>query len=69
MLRECKNGVAFLYARAFLYALDRFDRFLGVLVKTENMSNEIDTLHQGIAVLFPDMRDVQSDYLIGRAFF
>jgi hypothetical protein len=51
------------------YALDRFDRFLGVLVKTENMSNEIDTLHQGIAVLFPDMRDARSDYLIGRAFF
>lgn len=58
--REFENGLPFLYARAFLYALDGFDKFLGVLAKEPNVPPEVKTLHARMAESFPDLRDVRN---------
>ncbi|MFP3518868.1 hypothetical protein SB766_22075, partial [Pseudomonas sp. SIMBA_077] len=44
--REFEHNTSFLYARAFLYALDGFDKFSGVLAKTENIPAQVTDIHQ-----------------------
>lgn len=58
--REFSHNLAFLYARAFLYALDAFDKFLGVLAKEENVPDDILELHKKIPEIFPDLRGVRN---------
>lgn len=58
--REFEQTLAFIYARAFLYALDAFDKFLGVLAKEENIPAEVEKLHAQIAESFPDLRGVRN---------
>ena len=58
--REFEHNLAFLYARAFLYALDAFDKFLGVLSREENVPEVISELHKKISDIFPDLRGVRN---------
>jgi hypothetical protein len=58
--REFEHNTPFLYARAFLYALDAFDKFLGVLSKTKNIPEELIKLHGRIALAFPHLREVRN---------
>lgn len=58
--REFEQNLPTIYARAFLYALDAFDKFLGVLAKEENVPGEIVKLHMQIAEIFPDLRGVRN---------
>lgn len=58
--REFDHNTAFMYARAFLYALDGFDKFLGVLSKTENIPTVVVELHKKMATAFPDLREVRN---------
>ena len=50
----------FIYARAFLYALDAFDKFLGVLAKEANVPEEVAKFHAQIAEEFPHLRGVRN---------
>ncbi|WP_035060607.1 hypothetical protein [Andreprevotia chitinilytica] len=50
----------FIFARAFLYALDAFDKFLGVLAKENGVPAEIATFHQQVSDAFPDLRGVRN---------
>ena len=58
--REFEHKIVFIYARAFLYALDAFDKFLGVLSKEENVPEVISELHKKISDIFPDLRGVRN---------
>ena len=58
--REFEHKLPFLYARAFLYALDAFDKFLGVLAKEPNVPPEVANLHARMAKDFPDLRGVRN---------
>jgi hypothetical protein len=58
--REFERIPRFLYARAFLYALDAFDKFLGVLSKEPSVPSELAALHAQIAAAFPDLRAVRN---------
>lgn len=58
--REFEHNLPFLYARAFLYALDAFDKFLGVLAKEPKVSPEVANLHARMAEDFPDLRGVRN---------
>jgi hypothetical protein len=58
--REFEHSLPFLYARAFLYALDAFDKFLGVLAKEPNVPLEVASLHTRMAENFPDLRGVRN---------
>lgn len=57
---EFEHNLAFLYARTFLYALDGFDKFLGVLAKEDNVPKAISELHKKISITFPDLRGVRN---------
>src|SRR5699024_69199 len=56
--REFESNLVFLYARAFLYALDGFDKFLGVLAKEENVPEAVPELHKKLSTTFPNLRGV-----------
>lgn len=58
--REFEHSIPFLYARAFLYALDTFDKFLGVLSKVNGITEEIAKLHEQMALAFPHLRGVRN---------
>ena len=58
--REFEHNLPFIYARAFLYALDAFDKFLGVLVKEDKVPKQIATFHTQIAEAFPHLRGVRN---------
>ena len=58
--REFEHNLPFIYARTFLYALDAFDKFLGVLAKEENVPAEVATYHSKIAEAFPHLRGVRN---------
>lgn len=57
---EFEHNLPFLYARAFLYALDAFDKFLGVLAKEPNMPPGVAKLHARMAESFPNLRGVRN---------
>ncbi len=58
--RELEHNLPFLYARAFLYALDAFDKFLGVLAAEPKVPPEVANLHARMAEDFPDLRGVRN---------
>lgn len=58
--REFEHNQAFMHARAFLYALDSFDKFLKVLKKTENVPVKIEKIHKEFGDSFPDLRGVRN---------
>lgn len=58
--REFEHNLPFLYARAFLYAFDAFDKFLGVLAKEVDVPPEVAKLHMRIAEDFPNLRGVRN---------
>lgn len=58
--REFEHNQAFMYARAFLYALDSFDKFLSVLKNQPNVPAVISELHDEVAIYFPDLRGVRN---------
>lgn len=58
--REFEHNLPFIYARAFLYALDAFDKFLGVLAKEPDVPPRVAELHKQIATNFPDLRGVRN---------
>jgi len=60
MPREFEQSAPSLYARAFLYALDAFDKFLAVLSKSKNIPVELIKLHQRMALAFPHLRAVRN---------
>lgn len=58
--REFEYNFPFIYARAFLYALDAFDKFLGVLAKEPNVPAEVTTYHKKVAEALPHLRGVRN---------
>lgn len=58
--REFEYNRPFIYARAFLYALDAFDKFLGVLAKEPNVPEQIAAFHVQMAEAFPHLRGVRN---------
>jgi len=58
--REFEHNQAFMHARAFLYALDSFDKFLNILKKTENVPAKIEEIHKEFGDSFPDLRGVRN---------
>lgn len=55
-----EHSVPFMYARAFLYAVDAFDKFLKVLSKEEGVPAEVGELRKRLADYFPDLREVRN---------
>lgn len=58
--REFEHNRPFIFARAFLYALDSFDKFLGVLSREEGVPEIVSGLHSQISEAFPDLRGVRN---------
>lgn len=58
--REFEHKLPFIYARAFLYALDAFDKFLGVLAREDGVPEAVAEIHKQMAVEFPDLRGVRN---------
>lgn len=58
--RELESHVKFIHARAFLYALDTFDKFLGVLSRENDVPDEIREMPKKIAIAFPHLREVRN---------
>lgn len=58
--REFEHNQAFMHARAFLYALDSFDKFLNVLKKQSNVPPELEDLHTRFGNSFPHLRGVRN---------
>jgi hypothetical protein len=60
MPREFEHNQAFMHARAFLYALDSFDKFLKVLKSSPNIPQQITQIHEKLGTVFPDLRGVRN---------
>lgn len=58
--REFEHNQAFMHARAFLYALDSFDKFLNVLKKQSNVPPVLEDLHVRFRDSFPHLRGVRN---------
>ena len=58
--RELEHNLPFIYARAFLYALDAFEKFLSVLSKEPNVPGQIAMYHAQMAEDFPHLRGVRN---------
>jgi len=58
--REFEHNLPFLYARAFLYALDAFDKFLGVFAMEPNVPPEVANIHARMTEDFPNLRGVRN---------
>lgn len=58
--REFEYNLPFIYARAFLYAIDAFEKFLGVLAKETNVPEEVAKLHAKVHEEFPQLRGVRN---------
>jgi hypothetical protein len=58
--REFEHNLSFIYARAFLYALDAFDKTLGVLSKEPNVPEQVAEFHAQVAEKFPHLRGVRN---------
>lgn len=58
--RKFEHNLPFIYARAFLYALDAFDKILGILAKESNVPEEIAKFHTKIAEEFPHLKGVRN---------
>lgn len=58
--REFEHNQVFIFARAFLYAMDAFDKFLGVLSREEGIPVRVAALHVQLSEDFPDLRNVRN---------
>src|SRR5690606_26510642 len=58
--REFEHNLPFIYARAFLYAIDSFDKFLGVLSREDGVPEIVAELHGQVGEAFPDLRGVRN---------
>ena len=58
--REFEHNLPFIYARVFLYALDAFDKFLGVLSKEPNVPEQVARFYAQVAEEFPHLRGVRN---------
>lgn len=58
--REFEHNVPFLYARAFLYALDTFDKMLGVLGRESGVPADLADWHAKVEDAFPHLRGVRN---------
>jgi hypothetical protein len=58
--REFEHNQSFMHARAFLYSLDSFDKFLKVLKSQSGVPSEIEVLHNELGEAFPDLRGVRN---------
>jgi hypothetical protein len=58
--REFEHTTPFLYARAFLYALDAFDKFLKVLSKTAGVPPVVVEASEKVGLAFPHLRGVRN---------
>lgn len=58
--REFEHNQAFMHARAFLYALDSFEKFLNVLKKESNVPSVLKDLHTKFGESFPHLRGVRN---------
>ena len=57
---EFENKTAYLYAKAFLYALDGFGKFLKVLSKTEGVPGELVEQFKQMSAVFSDLIGVRN---------
>lgn len=58
--REFEHNLPFMYARAFLYALDAFDKFLAVLSKEADVPEQAAKFHAQMLEEFPHLRGVRN---------
>tara|TARA_R110002167_G_C12469549_1_gene633507 strand:- start:100 stop:732 length:633 start_codon:yes stop_codon:yes gene_type:complete len=58
--REFQHNQAFMHARAFLYALDSFDKFLNVLKKQTNVPSALEEMYTRFGIAFPHLRGVRN---------
>ena len=58
--RQFEHNQSFIYARAFLYALDSFDKFFGVLKKQSNVPSELEEIYIKFGREFSDLRGVRN---------
>lgn len=58
--REFENKLPLMHARAFLYALDGFDKFLGVLAKEKGVPEQVAQFHTQFGEAFPHLRGVRN---------
>lgn len=58
--RELEHIVPFLHARAFLYALDAFDKFMGVIAEVDGVPTTVPSLHEEMGLAFPHLRGVRN---------
>ena len=50
----------FIYAKAFLYSLDNFEKLLAVLLKEDGVPQAISQLHKEFELFFPELRGVRN---------
>jgi len=58
--RQFSHNMPFIYAKVFLFALDTFDRFLGVLSKEDGVPESLAAIHGKIKCDFPSLRGVRN---------
>lgn len=58
--RALEDPKPFIFARAFLYALDSFDKFLSVLSKETGVPQQIEQLSAQVEEAFPHLRKVRN---------
>ena len=58
--REFEQNLPFIYARAFLYAIDSFAKFLAILVQEDNAPEELAKFHAQFNYTFPHLRGVRN---------
>ncbi len=58
--REFQHNQVFMHARAFLYALDSFDKFMNVLSLQKNIPEIIPDLYNKFRITFPQLRSVRN---------
>ncbi|MHA6891807.1 hypothetical protein [Ralstonia pseudosolanacearum] len=58
--RELERNAISLFARAFVYALDGFDKFLSVLAKEPGVPARVVELSEKVQLLFPNLRGVRN---------
>ncbi|MFK4447480.1 hypothetical protein ABH944_007782 [Caballeronia udeis] len=58
--RELLAVTPFIYARAFLYALDMFEKFLGVLAAEPDVPEAITQIHRQLLAIFPSLRAIRN---------
>jgi len=57
---EIERKKVFIYARAFLYALDSFEKLLNVLIKEPEVPSKLKEVHSRLGTEFPDLRGVRN---------